>query len=53
MLSGESPVVSIDPDDPAGTYTMTVTIRDRVAKRQVTLRQAFVVEEGAATRPAE
>ena len=53
MLSGESPVVSIDPDDPAGTYTMTVTIRDHVAKRQVTLRQAFVVEEGAATRPAE
>jgi hypothetical protein len=41
QLSVESLGVSLDPPDPLGTYTMTATITDLIAKKTLKLRTTF------------
>ena len=36
--------ISIGPDDPAGSYTVNVTVHDNVSKVDLPLKQTFVVE---------
>ena len=45
QLARDNLAVRIEPHDPAGTYTVEVTVRDQVKKVELRLRERFTVNK--------
>jgi hypothetical protein len=44
QLAQSRMAVRIEPQDPSGTYTVEVSVRDNIKKIELLLKQTFVVE---------
>ena len=44
LLGRDSLGITIGPDDPAGLYTVTVTVRDNISRVELPLKTHFVVQ---------